>query len=71
MKRVRFSIKMRFALLAALIVAMSSALWGGWVWQNEKRTSRWNFQEKKMSFPDFIVFFLLKHFEYYATEVTP
>lgn len=37
MKRVRFSIKTRFALLAALIVAISSILWGGWVWQNEKR----------------------------------
>lgn len=37
MKRVRFSIKTRFALLAALIVATSSALWGGWVWQNERR----------------------------------
>lgn len=37
MKRVRFSIKTRFALLAALIVAISSALWGAWAWQNEKR----------------------------------
>ncbi|MCM2356723.1 MAG: ATP-binding protein [Geobacteraceae bacterium] len=37
MRPVRFSIKTRFALLAALIVAISSALWGTWVWQNEKR----------------------------------
>lgn len=31
-----FSIKTQFLLLAVLLVALSSALWGWWAWQNER-----------------------------------
>lgn len=37
MPRIMFSIKIRFVLTAALIVALSTAAWGWWVWQNEQR----------------------------------
>jgi len=32
-----FSIKNQFLLLAVLLVALSSALWGWWAWKNERR----------------------------------
>lgn len=32
-----FSIKTQFLLLAVLLVALSSALWGWWAWKNERR----------------------------------
>lgn len=32
-----FSIKKQFLLLAVLLVALSSALWGWWAWENERR----------------------------------
>ncbi|MBI1921451.1 MAG: HAMP domain-containing protein [Geobacter sp.] len=32
-----FSLKTKFILIAAIIVALSSIMWGSWVWHNEKR----------------------------------
>jgi signal transduction histidine kinase len=31
------SIRVKFVIVASLIVAVTSAMWGGWVWQNERK----------------------------------
>ena len=44
--RVTISIKTQFVLLAVLLVALSSALWGWWSWKNERNLLYENLEEQ-------------------------